>query len=69
MEGDSVDAIKWTSGKRNPSWKLLPVVREIWALCVTLDVSFKHERRSVNGVAGFLAKMKVDRELAILKFF
>lgn len=42
------------------------MVREIWDLCFRLGVTFNQVTRSANGVADFLAKSGVEREVVVV---
>lgn len=62
-----MNAVKWAKGSKRP-WKVIPEDREVWDLCLALDVSLKHVGSLAKSVADFFAKLGTDREQAVLVF-
>lgn len=61
IEGDSMNVLAWTSGRKEPSCSTIHIVRAIRKLTQGRVVQFRHVKRSANFVVDFLAKVSVDR--------
>lgn len=61
IEGDSVNAIAWATGRKNASWRFVDIARDIRRMSRGRGVIFRHVSRSANNVTNFLVKIGVQK--------
>eukprot|EP00268_Persea_americana_P056975 TRINITY_DN6784_c0_g1_i2.p2 TRINITY_DN6784_c0_g1~~TRINITY_DN6784_c0_g1_i2.p2 ORF type:complete len:105 (-),score=19.94 TRINITY_DN6784_c0_g1_i2:1073-1387(-) len=66
VESNSLNAISWMSCLEEDLWKFQFLFNEIKTWSSSLNVEFHHVLRSGNGMADALAKLGVEREVALL---
>ena len=66
VESDSLNAISWMSCLEKGPWKFQFLFNEIKTWSSSLNIEFHHVLRSGDGMADALAKLGVEREIALL---
>lgn len=64
---DSIHAIAWAFGGKDPPWRLVNIVREITRMSLNKGILFIG--RSGNCVADFLSKIGVHKRMSVVEFF
>lgn len=64
VEGDSQTIISWSLGRGDMSWRVAPIVYEIWEVASLMECSLVHIDRGQNALADRLANWGILHGMA-----